>query len=386
MRFGVLLCFAGVAAATPIYTVTDLGNFGGGASVAYGISASGGVVGWSQASDAMHAFSATGGTVTDLNGSAAESYAYGVNSAGQVVGTVFQGGVSHGVLWSGSGMTDFGAGTYATAINGSGLVVGYDGCAFVYDGSVHDLGTLAGGSWSGAYGVNSAGMVAGYGDTGSGNFRGYVWTAATGMLELGTLGGANSYGMAVNDAGVVVGQSTTASGMMHAFEGTTAGLRDLGTLGGTSSYAYGINSAGTVVGYSLLADGTQHAFVYLNGVMVDLNSLVGDGWVLTAAYGINDSGQIVGSGFFNGQERAFMLSPVSDVLTTPEPSTVVMLLTAAVLMGFRAMAVHRWAVWRRLALKSTRTPMTSPELRRCPRSCGWTGHMKYQSSCQPVLQ
>ncbi|HLJ51059.1 MAG TPA: hypothetical protein VKU01_33860 [Bryobacteraceae bacterium] len=334
MRVAVLLCFSGLAAASPIYTVTNLGTFGAGASVAYGISATGGIAGWSQSTDAMHAFTSANGAVTDLNGSASESYAYGVNAAGEVAGTAYEAGVSHGVVWSGNGMTDFGAGTAATAINDSGLVVGYDGSAFLYDGSMHDIGVLAGGSWSGAYGVNSQGIVAGYGDTASGNFRGFVWSAATGMLELGTLGGASSYAMAINDAGVVVGNSTTAAGLMHAFEDTTAGLRDLGTLGGTSSYAYGINSAGTVVGYSLLADGTQHAFVYVNGVMVDLNSLVGvDGWVLTAAYGINDAGQIVGTGFFNGQAQAFVLDPGSSTLSTPEPPTATLFLVSALLMG-----------------------------------------------------
>jgi probable HAF family extracellular repeat protein len=45
--------------------------------------------------------------------------------------------------------------------------------------------------------------------------------------------------------------------------------------------------------------------------MVDLNTLIDPtlGWVLTTAAGINDAGQIVGSGVINGQSHAFLMTP-----------------------------------------------------------------------------
>src|SRR5437660_7681384 len=88
-------------------------------------------------------------------------------------------------------------------------------------------------------------------------------------------------------------------------------MTDLGTLGG-SSYAYGINDSGTIVGYSWTPNSDHpHAFVYLNGMMIDLNSLIpsGAGWELLEAYGINNGGQIVGEGLLNGQSHAFRLDP-----------------------------------------------------------------------------
>src|SRR3712207_9335136 len=47
------------------------------------------------------------------------------------------------------------------------------------------------------------------------------------------------------------------------------------------------------------------------GEMRDLNTVlpVNSGWILTDATGINDRGQIVGHGLFNGQTRAFLLTP-----------------------------------------------------------------------------
>lgn len=58
----------------------------------------------------------------------------------------------------------------------------------------------------------------------------------------------------------------------------------------------------------------KRAFLYSNGLMSDLNNLIdpGSGWTLTGAYGINDSGQIVGSGLINDQQHAFVMSPSTD--------------------------------------------------------------------------
>jgi probable HAF family extracellular repeat protein len=183
---------------------------------------------------------------------------------------------------------------------------------------MRDLGTLAGGSWSAAYAVNAAGSAAGYGDIGGG-FQAFMWSSGSGITALGTLGGTNSYATSINDAGLVAGHAALASGYEHAFMWSGGVMNDLGTLGG-NSFAYDINQAGDVVGYSYLDNGVSHAFLERNGLLIDLNSLLGagSGWELIAAYGINDSGQIVGTGMFQGQERVFRLDPAVSAI--PEPS------------------------------------------------------------------
>jgi probable HAF family extracellular repeat protein len=367
-----LLFFAALLPASNIPTITEAGSLGGASTVAYQISDSGLIVGYAQVSNTdTHAFSATsGGGTHDLNGAASESGAYGVNSAGQIVGTSYVNGQAHGTIWSSTGVTDLGAGSYATAINSSGEVAGGNGQAFLYrNGVTEELGVLAGGNWSSAYGINSEGSVVGNGNVAGGDFRGFVWTAGLGLTELGTLGGSNSYANAINDLGQIVGDASVASGYDHAFVDSNGTLHDLGTLGGGNSYAYDINNAGVIVGYSYLAgNAVTHAFAYVNGQMIDLNSLLplDSGWVLETAYGINNFGDIVGTGTYNGQQEAFLLDPQQfGVAAIPEPGTVGLVLLGLSVLGAtlllrRGFAVYRGGSSQNLPDISNHSPKTGP--------------------------
>jgi hypothetical protein len=70
-----------------------------------------------------------------------------------------------------------------------------------------------------------------------------------------------------------------------------------------------------------------HGFLDVGGVMIDLNQFLplNSGWTIDAAYGINDSGDIVGTGTMNGQSYALELVARSALLIgTPEPATVLL--------------------------------------------------------------
>ncbi len=327
---GLFLAFSIALEASPSYSVIDLGTLGGSSAIGFKINDSGTVVGWSQTIYGYpQAFQSINGAPLQALAPLAvsNSFALGINGAGQVAGTSYLNGQPHGVIWNGSGLTDLGADMYVTGINDFGAVIGGNGHAFLLVGGVYqDLGLLPGGDWSSASGINASGAVVGDANTTGGYFRGFVWSPKTGMLQLGTLGGPNSHATGINRSGQVIGSASLGGGYEHAFSAQSAILTDLGTLGG-NSFAYGINDSGVIVGYSWPSHGDNpHAFVFLDGVMIDLNALVppASGWELLGAYGINNAGQIVGEGLWNGQKHAFLLNPsrtaFSGALTSiPEP-------------------------------------------------------------------
>ncbi len=76
------------------------------------------------------------------------------------------------------------------------------------------------------------------------------------LTDLGTLGGASSFGRAISNSGTVAGFSGLAGNAnVHAFVHDGTAMRDLGTLGGANSWAYGITGSGTIVGGSEDASG-----------------------------------------------------------------------------------------------------------------------------------
>jgi probable HAF family extracellular repeat protein len=111
-----------------------------------------------------------------------------------------------------------------------------------------------------------------------------------------------SSAVAIGAEGQVAGNSTVGSRFRsHAFIWTRAsGLVDIRTLGGSFSTAFGVNNKGQVVGAALTKGGQRlNAFVSTaKQGMVDLNKRLRHrpaGLVLDRAYAISDNGTIVAS-------------------------------------------------------------------------------------------
>jgi|SRR5262245_13619097 len=180
-------------------------------------------------------------------------------------------------------------------------------------GSAIDLGTLKKQTFSRANSINGFNQVVGFSGPAldTPKSRAFFWSKPTGMIDLGTLGGAYAEAFAINDSGFITGNSqvlpsATETEAFHAFlspspSGAGAiGMRDLGTLGGRFSYGMAINAQNHVVGYSTInkVDSRVHAFWFDGNGMKDLGTLAPNSSNpledQSVALGINNSDRVVG--------------------------------------------------------------------------------------------
>lgn len=250
------------------------------------------------------------------------SYAFGVNDAGDAVGYSFQNGQYSmtATLWQGGGQTL--------------------------------LGTL-GGYTSRAFDINNVGQVVGESAVPSGPNQPFMWSLATGMVQLGAVAGSNGgQANAINDYGWAVGYYRNATGGNVAIVWGPDGTgHDLGV--GPGSNATGINDLGQVVGYRQV-EGSTRAFIWtlddgfqdigagrptginnasvvvgeLGGVgsaywsaesgIVALNGLDGTPWN-SSATAIGDNGTV--SGTASGRPVKWQLTGASPTIPTA-PNTV----------------------------------------------------------------
>ena len=348
------------------YTITNLGTLGGSYSVGYGINSHGHVTGRSDTlNGASRAFLYDGNTMRDLGVSQGGSSSdflvgYDINDSGQVVGTtngpsafLYDGNTLQTIARSDISLR-FGAINNNGQLTAGGKPFG-NGItnAFIYDSRTQQaqfLGTLNsdGSGVSYGSGINASGQVTGRSSIGA-TSHAFLYDGNT-MHDLGSLtDGGTSTGYAINDNGWVTGRSTTSrtineTAIYHAFlyDGNT--MHDLGSInsdGSGNSVGYGINASGQVVG----ASAGGGAFLYKNNTMFNLCTLidcVSAGWHhLSTANGINDNGDIVGTGSFRGEEgelnkeRAFLIT--ASATDVPAPAT--LLLTITGLIG--AIGAHR---------------------------------------------
>ncbi len=299
----------------------------------------------------------------------------GINASGQVAGNVTTGGslavrYTDGPGWQAlSGLTS--GFSVATGINSAGDVVGYRITsagqlrAFRYrDGfGVQDIAPLPGGSMTLGFGINDAGDVVGYGDSSAGIV---AFLASVGLpaVALPSLSGGFAYACGINTAGQAVGISlvpggaqhgmridsgaatavdiqsfdgpagmvnacaidadgnvggqAARGGVMHAFRYGSAGMLDLDTFGSSASSIESM-AGGVSVGWYTAPDNVLRAFAWRDGDgSFDLNTRIdATGWVLAQAKGVNAGGVIAGDGTFNGVAAAFRLTPLAAGDTTP---------------------------------------------------------------------
>ena len=163
----------------------------------------------------------------------------------------------------------------------------------VYTYTVTDLGNL-GGNFSIAQAINTNGQVAGYSYNSNGARHAFLWNGS--MQDLGTLpGSSQSAAYGINAQGQVVGTSDNIAFLYSNGHMTNLNNLIVSNPGWTLQQATAINSQSQIVGWGINPSGEQHAFMFSNGVVLDLGSF-GD---ISQAWGINDNGQVTGFSFLD---------------------------------------------------------------------------------------
>lgn len=321
------------------YQITDLGSLGNPrGSGAVSLNGRGTAAGYSfvAGSNNVHAMLNRYGEVVDLGTlGGTQSLAHAVNHAGWVVGWSYRAGsfVQAATLWRDGeilALGDFGGNrSVAQDLNEAGLIVGSaftaggEEHAFWWqDGVMSDMGTL-GGTTSRAYDVNERGVIVGMASPSLGRFHAFVAKPNEPLQDLGTLGGEATHAYAINDLDHIVGWGylDISSPASRGFFMDESGKHHLPTLGGLYSSAFGMNNLDHVVGAATNADEQQFAVMWRNLEVINLNSVIPPtvGWILTRAWDIDDQGAIVGEGLYQGEPRAFLLTP-SETSGAPDPS------------------------------------------------------------------
>ena len=183
-------------------------------------------------------------------------------------------------------------------VNNAGEVTGFSyvaatshAHAFLYrNGTIRDLGTL-GGAASYGHDINDSGDVVGHSLTATGADRAFCYCNGL-MQELPTLGGSYGQAYAINSAGTIVGQSDDANGTYLGFIYRSGWASAISTLGGNYGDANAVNDAGHVAGRSTMAVGAMHAYLLQGSTMVDLAA--GTSGRDFTVYGMNDADDVVG--------------------------------------------------------------------------------------------
>lgn len=320
-------------AAPPRYLVTDLGDLGGRNIFVHGLNDLGVSTGVATRHDDDAkgvAFKSQDGAMFGIPWDGRSTVGEALNNNGVIAG---QNGGRFGTpaqawIWSHKQFTNIGdpeglRGYTAYDINDAGQVTGSasTGDAYLWqDGEMRLLPKLKGFLGANGNAVNSQGDVVGNHIPKQGDLGQRAFTCFDGkMLALDLPGVFSHAATDVNDARQVCGglrheQASPVRGFVW-HDGQLLELPPLdGDTGSASSNAAAINQAGVVVGIGTRPNGTSsYGFVWQDGVMHDLNTLVDastPGWKLMNAVDINQRGQIVGQGRFNGVKRAYLATPV----------------------------------------------------------------------------
>lgn len=172
-----------------------------------------------------------------------------------------------------------------------------------------------------ALGINDNGDVVGfYANSIGGAYHGFLLSAGT-YTTIDFPGGLSTEASGINNAGQIVGTYYGADGNYHGFE-LTAGVFTTIDCSCGETLLVSINNLGTIVGYYIDANSVRHGLEYSAGTFVTVDY---PGVSFTILTGINDTGTL--AGLFidptDGHEKGFKNTSgqFSTIGTPPAPDT-----------------------------------------------------------------
>jgi probable HAF family extracellular repeat protein len=156
------------------------------------------------------------------NNTATETDTYGVNNAGVIVGDYVDANVQHGMILAGKTLTKI-DNKKCQAITGS------NGIAF--------------------YGINKAGVAAGWCTGTTGTIIGFTWSKGK-FTPIKVPNSTGTEAIGINDKGQVVGLYADSTGNTHGFLFANKKYTPINVKGATDTAAWGINNAGDITVYT----------------------------------------------------------------------------------------------------------------------------------------
>jgi probable HAF family extracellular repeat protein len=230
---------------------------------------------------------------------AQETDAYGINNFNAIAGDyVDSAGVQHGMILGGTN-------------------------AFTGPIDRPDCVTTPGSTSISFYGINSAGVAAGWCTNKSGVEIGFTYAKGA-FTDIKIAGATLTNANGINDAGAVVGTYVDASGTQHGFllqGGTLTKLDPPGTV--SLNTAWGINNAGVITVFGSNASGTYLSFTTADkGATYTPFHAPGEGSTGTAIHEINNNGDIVATYFDSSGNRHGVLFHASTYYSFDDPNGV----------------------------------------------------------------
>ncbi|NOG53810.1 MAG: hypothetical protein HND57_05695 [Planctomycetes bacterium] len=188
-----------------------------------------------------------------------------------------------------------------------------------YDYAVIEIDTLGGLIGEGR-GINEFGVVTGGGSTGQW-LHAFTWSSGT-LTDMGVLDPhPGSKGQEINNFGWIAGGSGAYNPIEMATLWKDGEIISLGTLGGDNSHAFGINDSGQVVGKAEITPGdyTRWPFIWQDGVMTALEIFPNAEDRGGEAWDINNLGEAVGfAAPETGSQHAVMWTAAGELVDLTE--------------------------------------------------------------------